>query len=203
MLGKTHLAVGIATSLAVTQPDSPQELILAMGIGGLGSLIPDIDVGTSESHRDADKIVILSCVLAFAAYMIDKMCSFDIVSRIVNNSGYYRIVLGMAMFIGICAFGKEQPHRSFMHSLLALILLSVAVGFIHFSMIPYFAAGFLSHLLTDALNYKKVRVLFPLKGGVALKLFHAHGLANNVLLLFGVVLSIVQILIYLKNILFV
>ena len=60
MLGKTHMTVGIAAALAVTQPASVSEMILAVGIGGLGALISDIDVGTSASHKDADKITGLS-----------------------------------------------------------------------------------------------------------------------------------------------
>ena len=48
-----------------------------------------------------------------------------------------------------------------------------------------FAAGFLSHLATDVCNKKKVRFLYPLKGGVSLGLFHAYGLANQVFFMAG------------------
>ena len=51
MLGKTHMAVGIAATLAITQPSGVSELVLAVGAGSLGALISDIDVGTSNSHR--------------------------------------------------------------------------------------------------------------------------------------------------------
>ena len=49
MLGKTHMAVGIATTLAVIPPENTRQLLLEVGAGAVGALISDIDVGTSES----------------------------------------------------------------------------------------------------------------------------------------------------------
>lgn len=71
LLGKTHMVVGIAATMAVTHPKNAPELVLAVGVGAFGALISDIDVGTSESHRDADKIVILSVTVLAAAFALD------------------------------------------------------------------------------------------------------------------------------------
>ena len=172
MLGKTHMAVGIAATLAITQPSGVSELVLTVGAGSLGALISDIDVGTSNSHRDADKITALSVVVVLAVFAMDYFCNTQIIERIIGSSGYLRIIAGLLLFIGICAFGKEQPHRSFMHSFLALILLSFALGLIWEKAVIYFAIGFLSHLATDIFNKKKVRLLYPMKGGVSLGLLH-------------------------------
>lgn len=190
MLGKTHMAVGVAVTMAVTQPKNVPELVLAVGLGAFGALISDIDVGTSESHHDADKITILAAIVILAVLALDHFFHTGIIDRVVKSSGYGRIILGVLLFIGICAFGKEQPHRSFMHSFLALALLCFALGMVWEKAVIYFAAGFLSHLATDVFNKKKVRLLFPLKGGVALGLFHAHGLANRIF--FGVGSAVVM-----------
>ena len=162
MLGKTHLAIGIAVTMAVTQPANISELILAVGVGGLGALISDIDVGTSESHKDADKITILSIIVIVGVLAVDYFFNTGIVERMVRNSGYGRITVGIFLFIGICAFGKEQPHRSFMHSFLALALLDFAIGLVWEKTVIYFSVGFLSHLATDVFNKKRVRLLYPL-----------------------------------------
>lgn len=195
MLGKTHMAVGIAATLAVTQPSGISELVLAVGAGALGALISDIDVGTSNSHRDADKITALSVVVVLAVFALDYFCNTQIIERIIGSSGYLRIIAGLLLFIGICAFGKEQPHRSFMHSFLALILLSFALGLIWEKTVIYFAVGFLSHLATDIFNKKKVRLLYPLKGGVSLGLFHAYGLANDIFFVVGSIVAIIEVII--------
>lgn len=195
MLGKTHMAVGIAATLAITQPSGISELLLAVGAGSLGALISDIDVGTSNSHRDADKITALSVVVVLAVFALDYFCNTQIIERIIGSSGYLRIIAGLLLFIGICAFGKEQPHRSFMHSFLALILLSFALGLIWENAVIYFAVGFLSHLATDIFNKKKVRLLYPLKGGVSLGLFHAYGLANDIFFAVGSIVAVIEVII--------
>ena len=195
MLGKTHMAVGIAATLAITQPSGISELVLAVGAGSLGALISDIDVGTSNSHRDADKITALSVVVVLAVFALDYFCNTQIIERIIGSSGYLRIIAGWLLFIGICAFGKEQPHRSFMHSFLALILLSFALGLIWEKAVIYFAVGFLSHLATDIFNKKKVRLLYPLKGGVSLGLFHAYGLANDIFFAVGSIVAVIEVII--------
>ncbi len=195
MLGKTHMAVGIAATLAITQPSGVSELVLAVGAGSLGALISDIDVGTSNSHRDADKITALSVVVVLAVFAMDYFCNTQIIERIIGSSGYLRIIAGLLLFIGICAFGKEQPHRSFMHSFLALILLSFALGLIWEKAVIYFAVGFLSHLATDIFNKKKVRLLYPMKGGVSLGLFHAYGLANDIFFAIGSIVAIIEVII--------
>lgn len=195
MLGKTHMAVGIAATLAITQPSGISELVLAVGAGSLGALISDIDVGTSNSHRDADKITALSVVVVLAVFALDYFCNTQIIERIIGSSGYLRIIAGLLLFIGICAFGKEQPHRSFMHSFLALILLSFALGLIWEKAVIYFAVGFLSHLATDIFNKKKVRLLYPMKGGVSLGLFHAYGLANDIFFAIGSIVAIIEVII--------
>jgi len=195
MLGKTHMAVGIAATLAITQPSGVSELVLAVGAGSLGALISDIDVGTSNSHRDADKITALSVVVVLAVFAMDYFCNTQIIERIIGSSGYLRIIAGLLLFIGICAFGKEQPHRSFMHSFLALILLSFALGLIWENAVIYFAIGFLSHLATDIFNKKKVRLLYPMKGGVSLGLFHAYGLANDIFFAIGSIVAIIEVII--------
>ena len=195
MLGKTHMAVGIAATLAITQPSGVLELVLAVGAGSLGALISDIDVGTSNSHRDADKITALSVVVVLAVFAMDYFCNTQIIERIIGSSGYLRIIAGLLLFIGICAFGKEQPHRSFMHSFLALILLSFALGLIWEKAVIYFAVGFLSHLATDIFNKKKVRLLYPMKGGVSLGLFHAYGLANDIFFAIGSIVAIIEVII--------
>lgn len=70
MTGKTHVAIGIAASLLVTQPSTLKELFICLGVAIVGSVISDIDVTTSESHQTLDwilgLILAVSVLLAFA-----------------------------------------------------------------------------------------------------------------------------------------
>lgn len=199
MLGKTHLAVGVAATMAVIHPTDISELILSIGVGGLGALISDIDVGTSASHREADKITMLSVIVVLGVLASDYFIHTGMMEQVIRNSGYGRIVMGLLFFVGICGFGKEQPHRSFMHSFLAGVLLCIAVGMIWEKAVVYFAVGYLSHLATDIFNKKKVRLFYPMKGGVSLGLFHAYGLANHIFFMAASAVVVVELLIFMKN----
>lgn len=197
MLGKTHMAVGIASALAVMQPKNIPELVIGTGAAAIGGLISDIDVSTSASHKEADKIMLLAIGSIIATVAASAVFKLDIYGKIMADSNMIRMLLGTIIFIGICAFGKEQPHRSFMHSILALVLLSGSLWVIFPIVVPYFAIAFISHLATDIFNFKDVRLLYPLKGGLSFHLFHAHGIANSVLCAIGTCVAALEMLYFL------
>lgn len=188
--------VGIAATMAVTQPKNLVELVLAVGAGGFGALISDIDVETSGSHKEADRITMFSMGVVLTVLTLDRFFETDIMNRVIKNSGYGSMVLGALIFIAICAFGKEQPHRSFMHSFLALLLLCFAMSLVWKKAVLYFAVGFLSHLAIDSFNKKKVRLFYPLKGGVSLGLFRANGTANRAFFIVAAVVTAFELLLF-------
>lgn len=190
------MAVGVAASLLFTQPKSWEELALAVGVGGIGALISDIDVDTSGSHKYANKIIIFAVLAVVGIYAAEKIWNIGITAQILSDTNYIRIAIGTILFIAVCAFGKQQPHRSFMHSILALAILSFAIGLVWTDLVPYFMIGFASHLITDIFNYKKVRLLYPFSGGLAFKLFHTNGLANGIFLSIGTILTVIQVILY-------
>ena len=194
MLGKTHMAVGIATTLAVLPPENTRQLLLEVGAGAVGALISDIDVGTSESHRDADKITYLTLGVIAAVIALDHFMNTGIVFRIRQSAGTMKLILGILMFVGICAYGKEQPHRSFMHSFLALFLLEISIGIIYLAFMWPFGIGFLSHLASDIFNRRKVRLLYPIPGGFSLGLFSAKGAANSIFLWVACAVIVVELI---------
>ena len=57
MLGKTHFFIGISTALAVLQPQSVPVLVTGISAAAVGSVISDIDSGTSQAHQEADKVM--------------------------------------------------------------------------------------------------------------------------------------------------
>lgn len=194
------MAIGIAVTTMVTQPATIPELILAVGGGAFGALISDIDVKTSDSRRSADKIILLTSLIVAGIFTLDYFFHAGIIDKIIRNSGYERIIMGTLLFIGICAYGKEQPHRSFMHSFLALALLSFAISLIWGKAVIYFAPGFLSHLAIDIFNKRKVQLLYPLKDGVALRICHANGFLNHIFFRVGTVFAVINITISIMRI---
>lgn len=200
MLGHTHLAMGIATGLALVPPKSMPELLVGIGAGALGGLICDIDVGTSKSHKRADMITMASAIIVAAVLLADWIFHVGIQDKLMSNETFAQAFVPVICFIAICAWGKDTHHRTFMHSLLALVLLTACVGFAVPSAAPYFGLGFLSHVALDTLNKKKVRIFFPSKYGICFKLCSSNGVVNKVLFYVGTLVSGVCILISIYNI---
>ena len=202
MLGKTHMAVGVAAGLLVLQPKNLQELILGTGVSAIGSVISDIDVGTSESHKDADKIIGMTIAALLFMVAVECIWHVGIYKKLMRDSSVPREIIAAAIFLGICAFGKEQSHRSFMHSILALVLLTGCVAIFLPLAAPYFEIGFLSHLSADLLNRRGERLLYPWKKGFCLRLCSSSGIVNKWMFQIGILVSAGMFLLLLVNICF-
>lgn len=194
MTGKTHLSVGTAAAVCVTQPQNLSSLLLCLGTAAIGSVISDIDVTTSESRDELNKITVITVLVIAALAFAEWKWNVGIRYRFQKESSIYRLTVSFLIFLGVCTFGKNQPHRSFMHSLPALVLLSGIVYGIFPDITPYFSAAMLSHMLIDMLNYKNVRILYPLKFGISLDLCHADGLVSKALFHAGMAVLTIMVL---------
>jgi len=158
MLGRTHFFIGISAALAVMQPSSMPTLVAGAGAAAIGGMISDIDSGTSQAHREADKI--MTAAMAF---------------------------------IIICTYGSSQPHRSFMHSFLSLFMLTACIDVIYPDAAPYFAVAYASHLALDLLNYRRLRLIWPMKRGISLGFCSSQGLINHLLMSAGMVCVVLEL----------
>ena len=190
MLGKTHMAVGVAASLLLLQPHTLPELILGAGTAAVGSVISDIDCGTSESSRRADQIIFVLETIVIGIVVVEAHWHLGLYQRLMSNSSVSRIVLACAAFLAICAYGKKTPHRSFFHSFLAGGLLMSSVGVFLPILVPYFGIAFASHLVLDFLNHKGEQLLYPYRKRFSLRICSASGLVNRLFLFCGSVLSV-------------
>lgn len=179
MTGKTHFAVGEAAALLLTHPSTPRELALCIGTAAVGSLICDVDSTTSRSHKE---LAALLSVSAFAVVVISALeLHFDlgILRLLQHQTNAPRILLGLTAFLLICGYGMKLPHRSFMHSLPCLALLSGLCWEIFPTLFPAFAVGMASHLILDITNRRGLQLFFPLKKRYCLRLCSSSGKINN------------------------
>jgi len=190
------MIIGISASLAITAPQTAPEFLLAVSVGAIGAVISDIDVETSNIHRNIGKVLLLMIALAAVLLGLDVFLKTGIVHKVMDDSSILKIAVGCLIFMVVCVFGKEQPHRTFMHSFLALFLLDFAIGLIWPKLIFYFTIGFLSHLVLDILNKKKLRLLYPLKGGFCIRLFSADGLANQIFYIVGCIAAGIEMILF-------
>lgn len=194
MLKKTHISVGIATSLAITAPSTGKEVLTAIVAGAIGSQLPDIDSTTSKSHKDADMICLSSIILLVTSVVADKQFKLGLVNKLLKDGNIAQIVFGFLLLVAICAYGKDTNHRTFMHSILGCILTATAVWIsVPFATIS-FVCGYMSHILIDLLNKRKVHFLYPTKKGFCFNMCRSDGYVNRALCIIGALSSTIILL---------
>lgn len=200
MLGKTHAVIGVSTALLVMQPKNLTELVAGTAGALIGSVISDIDVGTSGSHRDANKMIALMVSAVVLVGAADHIWNIGIADRMIQHTNLVRIWLSVQAFLTICAFGMKSRHRTFMHSFLALVLLSGCLWLFLPVAAGYFAIGFATHLFLDFFNKKGERIFFPAKKYFGIRILSSSGLVNDVLFGVGFVAMIRIIWLFVKKI---
>ena len=182
MMSKTHIAVGIAASLAAA-PATAEGLSFALMGGAIGSLICDIDRSSDRPSCDVRQGWGIAFTVFFTAFMHESYAYWQTfrTETIFSNP---LILLCLGLLVVLLLFAINGAHRGFSHSLLMFLASSILVFFINRQTSLFYAIGFLTHLFLDLLNKKPVRIFYPAKG-VCLGWFYADGLVNRILLLAG------------------
>ena len=191
MMGKTHTACGIASALVITRPETVPGVLGAVTFGALGGLICDADVFSINHHltKVTKPIVFLACAVLLIIIIdsIFRIGLLGIISRYIS----IQQITGFVLFLAVCIISMFTDHRSFAHSLLALLIETFCFMLMYGPVAKYFAIGFISHILLDMLNKMPVRIFFPAKKGFCLKLCVADGTVNSILLVVGTIISVI------------
>lgn len=188
MLGKTHVAMGVATALALTMPHTVSGCLCAVAGGALGGWISDIDVREAGRAHDVWQGAVMATGIGIAALAADAYRGGDAYAYVVDHLGLQTACAVAALFV-LCVVGARARHRGFTHSLVGLALFSCAVAALCAPIAPAFAAGFASHIALDLLNHQRVRVLYPFGKGFSLDICRSSGAINSFLLWLGVTMS--------------
>lgn len=188
MMGKTHLTVGIATALAVTQPATVPGCLAAVMCGAVGGVICDIDTLRNDGNNDSIAVQLTAAAIAAGVLAVDWWLNMGLCARVLSLDKNRLIFGALALFI-LWIIGFFSNHRGFTHSIAAGALFSQAVWMLCPPLSIPFAAAYTSHILLDLLNKKSVRLLFPMKGGVHFGLFYSDRTVNDLLFAFGIIAS--------------
>ncbi len=186
--------LGTTAALAVALPSDVPTLVVALGAGAFGGLLPDIDVGSSKSHKRANLITTASIAIVVAVILLDWIFRIGIYKQIMSNENLAQILVPLAIMIAVCAVGKNTHHRSFMHSISALVVLSACMGVIMPTAMIYFTAGFISHIAADLFNRKGIRLFYPVQKGFCFDVCSSKGKVNTILGIIGSALTLILIL---------
>ncbi len=178
MTGKTHVAAGIAASIAVTQPADLKGCLIAVMGGAIGGAVCDIDTIKNRYGINAVTGQSIALSISAAVLLIDVVFHTGIVREVLaRDSELLTYGVSALAVLGVCGF--FTPHRSFTHSITALVLFSWAVSLIYPPVTVAFIGGFVSHMVLDMMNKREVRLLFPLKWGFCTGWFRADKQADK------------------------
>ena len=188
MMGKTHLTVGIAAALAVSQPSTVPGCLAAVLGGAIGGVLCDIDTLRNKGNNDSIAVQLSALALGALILAADWYLNTGII-RYVLTLGEKRLVYGAIALFTLWIIGFFSDHRGFTHSIAAGALFAQAVWMLCPPVVIPFAAAYASHIILDLLNKKGLRLLYPLKGGVYCDLFYSDRTANDLLFTFGIIAS--------------
>lgn len=181
MTKKTHVVCANALALAIMRPTSIKYVAIGMVAASIGSVISDLDITTTKSHKEMDKIILLVLIGILLCVLGDYYYNLGIYNLLLNNTNLLKIVFGCLFFLLTCFYGMHKPHRSFLHSILGLIILTGLCNVIFSACSPYFFIGMASHIFLDLFNKKSVQLFFPFTDRFSFKFCDSDGLVNNIL----------------------
>lgn len=181
MQGKTHFAIGEAAALLLLCPQTPKELALCVGTAAVGSLLPDADATTSRSHRELTRLIGVAGMAFVAVTVLELQYDLGIYQMLQRQTSLFRILMGLAAFLMICFYGMNRPHRTFMHSLTCLGILSAVVWDIFPALLPAFVISVFTHLLLDLANRQGLQLFYPMRKKFSLRLCSSKGYVNELL----------------------
>ena len=189
MLGKTHLAMGAATALAIIQPDTTAGCFAAIIGGVVGGVLPDIDTMRNDGRLGAPQTQAFSATVTAALLLLDSILKTGLWAGLAAQNTK-TMIFGGCCFAVLWLWGYFSDHRSFTHSLLAMCLFAGAVNIIYSPFSIAFLLGYGSHLLLDLLNRRPLKLLYPLDSGMCFGLCYSNRTVNDVLLYVGSLASL-------------
>lgn len=190
MLGKTHITIGMAAALAITQPATAPELVCAVAGGGLGGWISDVDVRENPNAIDVAKSLPAIAVVLGASCALDKFGGLGVINSITAGWGPAAVV-GVGLFVALTLIGMTRPHRTFTHSLPCCVLWGLSVTLVNADLGAAFSIGLASHIILDLFNMTGEQLFFPLKSTFCFGACPSDGQANQVLGGVGLIASLI------------
>ena len=212
MQTNTHLAVGACLGLTLTLAEPTEITVLGLCATSIGAIIPDIDIDGTGKKETKYIIMGISAILAIVPVLAGLVCMPEIfvclkrtsfMSLISSTAAKSTIswsyiaflistIIGLALFIGLCAFSNKTDHRTFSHSFMGMALFTFSILLINPLVAGFYLFGYLSHIGLDLLNYRPVKLLYPKNRGFSFRVCFSKSRFSLNLLIFSVIILIIE-----------
>ncbi len=162
MTGKTHIAIGVATGLALGKGLPLEKQLIIVTAAVVGSLAPDLDHPNGALNQK-----LLKVNNNFFRLLMYGLCSVAFLYLyLYKNLDLFLPISIITLVVGV------SGHRSFTHSIigtLAFGFIAKAIGAELNEGLIYegFIAGYISHLVADFFTPKGIKLFFPAKVSIA------------------------------------
>ena len=199
---KTHLAFGNAVSLSVLRSTTITGLLITVGVSTLSSILPDVDLKNSDIDKLFDKLMIILCTFLITCCALDHIFNLGLIDIIKDFKSIPKYIVSIVVLIILSFMSSKTPHRSFTHSIIALIIFSSVVkfGFNNEVLFP-FVIGYFSHIFLDIFNMSGISLLYPIRKRMRFNLCDSHGFANNLIFYLSCIVNVFAVLILIAKIL--
>ena len=150
MTKRTHMAVGILTSLIILHGKDPFIQAYCIPAAITGAVLPDIDI--TDSYRLFKEEISIAAIYPVMSYFIGN--------KLPNVQNIITSVIGLILFSILSLYGKASEHRTFTHSIIGTLLFSICFYFIEPSVCICFSASYIGHIFLDLFNKKRALFYF-------------------------------------------
>ena len=200
MLGKTHIAAGIASSLVILQPSTLSGVLCSVAGGAAGGWLCDIDCRSSKISEGAVPGALFTSVITAAALFLDNKIGNGLCDYMRGHWGIVSAA-GLLALVICCIYGASTSHRTFMHSFLGAFIITASMYVFCKPLALPVLAGLLSHILLDLPNKRGVQLFYPHRKKFCLNWCTSDGktdqflclLASTIAIIAASVLSIISI----------
>lgn len=181
MTGKTHMSIGVGLTNVMIATSDIKTLLIGTILALVGSLIVDIDTEKSQGSIFLKNCIAGIIIVATLGLVLKEKYSINIFKYIIQNKELQKLIPILSILSIVIVIGVMSKHRSFTHSILGVIAFTMPMYIIVGDLAKWFAIGYIAHILADMLNKKGVKLLYPYKKGISLKLCKSDGIVDKIL----------------------
>lgn len=200
MTGKTHMAVGVGAATIMLPSNDIKSILGGTTLAVVGSLIVDIDTPKSKGSIFLKNLFGCAIILIILSLILKNKFNINILNYITENKEFTKIFPALFMLLILIILGTKAPHRSFTHSIIGFILFTIPIYMMTGELFKWFAIGYGAHILADILNKKEIKILYPLKKGLALDLCSSDGIVDKFLFISSIGIIILKYAAYINSI---
>lgn len=179
MLGRTHIAIALATTAVIIK--EPAQLPLSLTVAAVSSLLPDMDTPNSMLRHQLNKYI---GILTFPALI---------------TAGYflfrykYFSMLGLILYLAYITFAFIGSHRGFTHSLSGFGLFTLILFMSNKAILLPALIGYSTHLAADLFTPSGIPLFYPYNRSFKIPLIRTGSFLDIIFCFVAIVLFIIKL----------